>query len=185
MGNEIVLAIRGTAGVEDALTDSDIKSTELFGGHVYGGIYKTASTVYEQIAEKLLDMGKQTGKNIAVVGHSLGGGVAVLYMIRMFGEAGILQGFRASHMCKCWTFAAPPCFGPLHKLPHWVRSATYSFIHHTDVVPRCSLNNIVKTVLAFKQVDEMEISSAERLSYISSTDARLEQHLPDYVDLTP
>merc|ERR1711916_47121 len=75
--------------------------------------------------------------------------------------------------------------GPLVKMPRWVHSTTYSFIHHVDVVPRCSLNNIVKTVLAFKQVDEMEISSAERLTYISSTDARLEQHLPDYVDLTP
>ena len=31
----------------------------------------------------------------------------------------------------------------------------------------------------------MEISSTERLTYISSTDQRLEQHLPDYVDLTP
>lgn len=184
--DEIVLAIRGTAGVEDALTDVDIMSVPLFGGQVYGGIFQTATTVYEQMAKKMYDLHMETGKKIAIVGHSLGGGVAVLFMIKLFGEElGLLNGLKAYQTCRCWSFAAPPCFGPLVKMPRWVHSTTYSFIHHVDVVPRCSLNNIVKTVVAFKQVDEMEISSAERLSYISSTDARLEQHLPDYVDLTP
>ena len=35
--DKIVLAIRGTAGVEDALTDVDIQSVLLFGGQVYKG----------------------------------------------------------------------------------------------------------------------------------------------------
>ena len=66
-----------------------------------------------------------------------------------------------------------------------MHSTTYSFIHHVDVVPRCSINNTVKTVLAVKQVDEKEISPTERLTYLSSADQRLEQDLPDHVDLTP
>ena len=42
-----------------------------------------------------------------------------------------------------------------------------------------------EAVLALKQVDEFKISSTERLTYISFTDQRLEQHLPDYVNLIP
>ena len=40
----------------------------------------------------------------------------------------------------------------------------------SNVVMRSSLNSIVKTVLAFKQVDEMVIWSTERLTSISSAD---------------
>ena len=66
-----------------------------------------------------------------------------------------------------------------------MHSTTYSFVQHVDVVPRCSLNNIVRKVLAFKQVVEMEISPTERLTYVSFADQRIEQYLPDFVDLTP
>ena len=70
-------------------------------------------------------------------------------------------------------------------MPRWVRSTIFSSIHRVGVLPRCSAGNIVKTVFAFKQVDEMEILSTERLTYSSSADQRLEQHLPDHVDLMP
>ena len=46
------------------------------------------------------------------------------------------------------------------------------------------LLHYLKTVLAFKQVDEMEIWSTERLTCISSADQRLEQHLPDRVEVS-
>lgn len=184
--DEIVLAIRGTAGVADALTTADIQSVPLFGGQVHGGIWQTACTLYEQMTQKIYDLHVETGRKIAVVGHSLGGGIAVLFMIKLFGEQqGLLNGLKAYQTCRCWNFASPPCFGPLVNLPKWVHSTTYSFIHHVDVVPRCSLNNIVKTVLAMKKVDEMDISAMDRLNYIKSEDARLPQHLPDFEELTP
>ena len=88
-------------------------------------------------------------------------------MIKLFGEElGLLQGPDVCHTCR------------------WVHSTTCSCIHHVDVVTRSSFNNLVKTVLALKQVDEMEIWSTERLTYISSADQRLEQHQPDCVDVT-
>ena len=60
-----------------------------------------------------------------------------------------------------------------------------AFATYSTKTGACSLYNIVETVLVFKQVDEMDISPTERLIYISSANQRLEQHLPDYVDLTP
>ena len=84
-------------------------------------------------------------------------------------------------MFHCSSFAGPPCFGPSVKVRRWVHSTIFSFIHRVDVMPRFSADNIV--VFAFKQVDEMEILSTERLTYSSSADQRLEQHLPDHVDL--
>ena len=69
------------------------------------------------------------------------------------------------------------------KVRRWVRSTFFSLIHRVDVMPRFSVDNIVRTVFAFKQVDEMEILPTERLTYSTSADQRLEQHLPDHVDL--
>ena len=66
-----------------------------------------------------------------------------------------------------------------------MHSTTFSLIRHVDLVPCCSINNTVKTVLAFKRVDEMEISPTDHLTNLSTADQRLEQDLPDYVDLNP
>ena len=71
-------------------------------------------------------------------------------------------------------------------MPRWTHSTIYSFIHHVDVVPRCSINNTVKTVLAFQAGMTRWRSRPRSVStYLSSADQRLEQDLPDYVDLTP
>ena len=175
-----MLTTRGSAEVEGALTDIDILSVLLFDGQVYECIFQTATMVLEQVAQKLFDLHMETGNKIAVFGHRLGCGVAVLLMIKLFSEGfGNLKGPEAYQTCRRWGFANLPCFGPLVKMLRWVYSTTYSFIHDVDVVPRSSLNNIVKTVMAFKQVDEM------RLTCISSADQRLEQHLPDRVDVPP
>ena len=92
-------------------------------------------------------------------------GVAALFMIMLFGgELWLVMSLKVHQTCRCWSFAAPPCFSPMVKIPCWVHSTTYSFIHHVDVLPRCSLNNIVRKILAFKQVVEMEISPTERLN---------------------
>ena len=99
--------------------------------------------VYKQIAQKVYDLHLGTNKNIVVIGHSLSGKVAVLFMIKLFGEK-LLIGLKAYQTCRCWSFTAPPCFGLLVKMPCWLRSTTYSFVHHVDVVPRCSLNNVAK-----------------------------------------
>ena len=99
--------------------------------------------VYEQIAQKVYDLYLGTSKKIVVVGHSLSGGVAVLFMFKLFGEK-LLTGLKAYQTCRCWSFTAPPCFGLLMKIRRWLHSTIYSFVHHVDVVPRCSLNNVVK-----------------------------------------
>ena len=153
---------------------------------VYECIVQTASTGFEQIAQKLNDLHMETVRDIVIVGRCLGCGVTVLFIIKLFGEElGLLKGLKACQSCRCWSFAAPLPLQAVGSTPRWMHSTTYSFIHHVDVVPRCSINNTVKTVLAVKQVDEMEISPTARLAYLSSADQRLEQDLPDYVDLTP
>ena len=86
------------------------------------------------------------------------------------GELWLLISLKVYQTCRCWSFSAPPCFSPVVKIPCWVHSTTYSFIYHVDVVPRCSLNNIVRKTLVSKQVVEMEISPTERLTYVSSAD---------------
>ena len=139
---------------------------------------------FEQTAQKLYALHMEMGRKIVVVGHSLGGGVVVFLIIKLLGEeVRLLKGLKAYQTFRCSSFAALRCFGPSVKMLRWVHSTIFSSIHRVDVVPRCSVDNIVKTVFAFKQVNEIEILSTERLTYSISADQRLEQHLPDYVGL--
>ena len=120
--------------------------------------------VLDQIAQKLYDLHTETGQKIAVFGHSLGCGVAVLLMIKLFGEElGLLNSPEVHQTCPRWSFANLLCSGALVTMLRRVHSTTYSFAHRVDVVTSVSLNNIVKTVIAFKQVDEMEIWSHQPL----------------------
>ena len=40
---------------------------------------------------------------------------------------------------------------------------SFSSVHRVDVASQCSVDNIVKTVIVFKQVDEMESHGASHL----------------------
>mmetsp|Transcript_21020 Transcript_21020/g.56048 ORF Transcript_21020/g.56048 Transcript_21020/m.56048 type:complete len:473 (-) Transcript_21020:362-1780(-) len=184
--DEIVLSIRGTANVADALTDLDAVGSPFCGGFAHSGMLATAHRVFDSVAKDIYHLHHTTGRKVAVVGHSLGGGLAVLVMIKLFGEeTGLLQGIRAHHTVKCWNYAAPPVFGPPHKVPGWVNSCTLSFVHHVDMVPRACLNTALKFLLAVKAVDEKEeLDAASRLAYIMDTTGQpLAHDLPDHVDL--
>ena len=168
--NEIVLANRGNVWVEDALTDVDSHM------HLPDGDRGVRA------AQKLCDLHMETGRKTVVFGHSLGCGAAVLFFVMLLGEeVRLLTGLKAYQTFRCSSLASPPCSGPSVRMLRWVRCTSFSSIHRVDVVPRCSVDNIVKTVFAFQQVD-METLPTQRLTN-SSADQRLEQHLPYHVDL--
>ena len=114
-------------------------------------------------------------------------GVAALFMIMLFGgELWLLISLKVYQTCRCWSFAAPPCFSRMVKTPCWVHSTTYSFIHLVDVVPRSSLSNIVRKVWPSNRLSRWR-SRRRSVSPVSAPPIkeRIEQYLPDNVDLTP
>ena len=149
--NEIVVATRGNGWVEDALTDVTSRASLFLDYQVYACTFQTATTGFEQIAQMLCDLHMETGKKIVVFGHSRDCGVVVLFIIKLLGEeVRFLKSLKAYQTFRCSSFAAPPCFGPSVKMPRWVHSTIFSSIHRVDVVPRCSVGNIVKNGLCLK-----------------------------------
>mmetsp|Transcript_23572 Transcript_23572/g.62074 ORF Transcript_23572/g.62074 Transcript_23572/m.62074 type:complete len:520 (-) Transcript_23572:265-1824(-) len=182
--DEIVLCIRGTADLSDVLTDLDATGTPFCGGTAHTGMHLCATAIVQQVGQKVVDLQKETGKRVAIVGHSLGAGTATLVMTQL-GETLGMKNTLWSQRVKCWAFAPPPVFTPLSSLPRWVMTSTYSFVHYVDMVPRSCVYTAVQLILAAKEVDGMQdISSKERLDFLVGDEA-LDQRLPDYVDLTP
>ena len=85
-----------------------VSSSLFLDDQLYVCIVQTASTGFEQIAQKLNDLHMEMGRDIVIVGHCLGCGVTVLLITKLFGEEpGLLKGLKACQSCRCWSFAAP------------------------------------------------------------------------------
>jgi hypothetical protein len=181
---EIVVSIRGTGNIADVLNglgSLDSGGMAFCGGRANTGMLMSARRVAESVAPKLSEMNGRIG----FTGHSMGAGVAILSMIQLFQEeGGVFDGRQAASSVSCWAFGAPPVM-PSSAVPSWVNPVSYSFVHWTDVVPRASVQNVIKLALAVKQVDDMSISEKDRLQYLlGSMDQKLDVHLPDTVELT-
>ena len=97
---------------------SRVSSPFFLDDQVYECIVQTASTGFQQIAQKLNDLHMETVRDIVIVERCLGCGVTVLFIIKLFGEElGLLKGLKACQSCRCWSFAALPRFRPLAQRP--------------------------------------------------------------------
>ena len=173
--NEIVVATRGNGWVEDALTDVTSRASLFLDDQVYACTFQTATTGFEQIAQMLCDLHMETGRKIVVFGHSLGCGLVVLFIVKLLGEEVVSEKSESVSDIPLLKLRRSSLLRTVGEDAPVVHSTIFSPIHRVDVVPRCSVGNIVKTVFAFKQIDEMEILPTERLTYSSSADQRLEQ----------
>jgi len=75
---DIVIAIRGTAGLRDGITDGHFGLTGSCSGEmVHAGFYKTFLTMKSALRERIKSArGSSVGGSIHCVGHSLGGALA-------------------------------------------------------------------------------------------------------------
>jgi hypothetical protein len=75
----VVVIIRGTASVDDAITDGLAVSTVAFNGLVHAGMLKSAKWLVDEAGVKeAVAKFVEKGFIISILGHSLGAGVAVL-----------------------------------------------------------------------------------------------------------
>mmetsp|Transcript_74248 Transcript_74248/g.172236 ORF Transcript_74248/g.172236 Transcript_74248/m.172236 type:complete len:400 (+) Transcript_74248:101-1300(+) len=181
--SEIVLCIRGTATAADALNEVHCVKEPFLGGRAHSGILDGARHVVDAVKEQLVQLSQDSPrKSVAIVGHSVGAGIAVLATILLSGDGSPFARLMAASKVKCFAFAPPPVFEPLWALPPWVHASTYSFVNNMDCVPRVCLGTLSKLFLAVKQVDALPMTPMQRVAFLRG-DYELEHQLPDYVEI--
>lgn len=136
----VVVALRGTASIADALADLVCEPAHiLLGGHAgsaHGGMLKAALGLESKLAAaaesglELLAPGAP--RSVVICGHSLGAGVASL-VAALWRDSGRFQG---THV-RCFAFACPQVLDSELALAQ--SNHTTSFIVGDDLVPRLSL----------------------------------------------
>jgi Lipase (class 3) len=146
----IVLAIRGTMSLSDALTDALARRVAFAGGQAHEGIAYGSHAIFSSVMDLLeAELKRRPGYGLLVTGHSLGSATSILFTI-------LLLHHRAKHLkdrklprelipfagvdVKCVGFGTPPVFaGPLTEEMH---SAIVNWCHNEDVVCRLSLDSL-------------------------------------------
>lgn len=175
----LVIAIRGTATVADALTDAMCEEVPFLKGHAHEAITENARNV-AKIAKPILEelFKKDPKKKVVVTGHSLGAGTAVLLTLELFGK-GSEGAIHDPSLVQCFAFAAPPVFHARKDLPD--EPQIYAFINDMDLIPRFCQGTGVKLLLAVKEVDKLDMGMTSRLSFLASPGD--EPRLPDFCEI--
>ncbi|XP_062516675.1 diacylglycerol lipase-alpha-like [Corticium candelabrum] len=153
----IVVSIRGTMSISDALTDITADPVQLPGSsqplHAHGGIYKAASFVKRRLDEgdtsplqKAFEHAKRVDPhveyNVVITGHSLGAGTASILALLY-----VLENRYPDLVCFAYS---PP--GGLLSIPavELTKKFTTSIVLGKDMIPRLSLEK------AYKLLDVMK-----------------------------
>jgi hypothetical protein len=140
----IVIGLRGTTitavNISDLLTDLDHDVIDEYGGKFHKGMYTAAKALYEKYGDIIKYLVEKNPEyKLRIVGHSLGGGVA------------IILGFilRASYpRLKVFSYGTP-CIGSIQLIEE-SRKFAITFINADDIVSRLSLFTITNLELMLK-----------------------------------
>jgi len=136
----VVVALRGTSSVTDALTDlvCEPAPVQLAGhdGMAHGGMLRAAQHLDPVLAALVEDglscLDSQVPRSVVICGHSLGAGVAAL-LAALWRDRGYLPGVDI----ECFAFACPQVLDA--ELAMAQSNHTTSLIVGDDLVPRFSL----------------------------------------------
>ncbi|CAN0032580.1 unnamed protein product, partial [Hapterophycus canaliculatus] len=136
------------------------------GGLCHRGLREGAEKLLTDVKGDVLQQLKQhAGYRLVLTGHSLGGGVSILLTMMLFRRRREL-GLDPQTEIRCFAFAPPPVFGPLHKMSGETRRAIRSFVFGNDMICRLSLASAYGLFRDLKEVDAIGASLPLRLSYI-------------------
>ncbi|PVU88377.1 hypothetical protein BB559_005594 [Furculomyces boomerangus] len=160
--NSMVLSIRGTANMDDLVSDLSVENVPWEGGYIHKGVKLMAYWLFINVLPHVLSHAKKRKVvNIFFVGHSLGGAVATALnlMIKVYLEKIINNGVSLSgYRFVTFSFGGPACISKnlCDKFDHPKNSnslesvltpafSIYSFVHNRDVVPSVSLGTVLDT----------------------------------------
>ena len=167
----VVLAIRGTYSIGDAIIDIVCDEIPFLDGLAHHGMADAAHTILEKVLPVLRSLLVETypGYKLRVTGHSLGAGTAELITMILLSNATADSGWLSNIDIKCIALAPPPVYRPssiLKPLDAYIQQRIIIFVNGNDCVPRLSLANCAWLLSALRAVDNLSLSAYEQLSII-------------------
>ncbi|KAI9087993.1 hypothetical protein DFS34DRAFT_499434 [Phlyctochytrium arcticum] len=135
---KIVLAIRGTASLHDAVVDLKLDCVPFLDGHAHSGMAHLATNLLKRILPKLTHLRHQHPNfDLYVTGHSLGAGIASLITLVLTSDEYKAQFPSVHGVC----FATPACC--TENLTTKAEHVTDSLVLGYDVVPALSEKSLI------------------------------------------
>lgn len=136
---EVIMGVRGTKSIADAITDILCDSERYRGGKAHHYILRGGKFLFEKHRETLEDICRKTGKSkikLKIVGHSLGAGAASIAGI----EFNDLDNFEVEVV----GFGCPACLSK-----DLAEKSTFitTVVNDSDAIPRCSAASITNLLL--------------------------------------
>ena len=176
----IVLAIRGTQSLQDAIIDAICDEEPFLDGFAHKGILKGAKRVISLGLPVIKDALKANpGYKLLITGHSLGAGTSELVTLELM--MGSEHSLPKGTEIECVVLAPPPIYRPANKdkaLPKRVRDAIDIYINGQDCVPRMSLATLMKVISVARAVDAIEMTAYEQVQMIMGTLAGMDETTP-------
>ena len=163
----LVLAIRGTLTLSDAITDITAVSKEFLCGEAHHGISAGAIAIFNEVKGILENKLQSTGfDKLVITGHSLGGGTAVLLTLHLLSVKGSQSSSLKNCDIRCYSYAPPPVFYCKDELPPSWQEAIVTVVNGNDIIPRVSLANMYKLLLQMQNIDSLQFNTWDRCKLI-------------------
>jgi len=131
----IVLAIRGSFEIKDAIPDLIANKTEFLEGSTHNGLLRASLNVKKEIDENFKQLkNKYPNYQIILTGHSLGAAVAAIITTLL------LEEYAQNIKLHAYCFACPAIF--TYDLALQYKNYITTFIYNDDCIPRLSYDSM-------------------------------------------
>ena len=164
--NSLVLAVRGTFSIKDAILDAVCDEVPFLDGFAHKGILVGAQRIITKVQNQIVStLTEHAGYQLVVTGHSLGAGAAELITLDlMLGRYSNL--LPPGSAVSCIALAAPPVYRSQSSLPPRVTNAIEIYINNYDCVPRLSLGKIARLLACIRRTALVSLSPSSSLSWL-------------------
>lgn len=135
--DRVVVSFKGTTNSEETMQDINCEYTEFGDGFVHKGFRELAAQFIDSHAAEVEGVLRRLGmKRLLLVGHSLGGAIAILVKM-MVGEMGLLKGVEV----EATVFSSPPVVseGIAARFSSGITVINYG----NDMIPRTSYGSVL------------------------------------------